>query len=90
MRQEPPHLFERTQLVTNKKDIIYAIVAFSFYIIGGIGTFAGLGLIFLIGDNDFMGWGHAKGIGYLFTCVGLCLSIMGVLMMRIFRNRGLS
>ncbi len=74
--------------MSSKKDITYALVAFSLYIAGGLGTFCGLGLVFLVGDNDFMGWGHGKGIGYLLTCVGLCLSILGVLLMRIFRNRG--
>lgn len=67
-----------------------AVIAFAAYIIGGIGTFGGLALIFLMKNKDLLGWGEGRAIGYLFFCVGLCLSILGVLLMRIFRNRGLS
>jgi hypothetical protein len=67
-----------------------AVVAFAVYIIGGIGTFGGLGLIFLMKNKDLWGWGEGRSIGYLFLCVGLCLSVFGVLLMRVFRNRGLT
>jgi hypothetical protein len=40
--------------------------------------------------QDLLGWGDGRSIGYLFLCVGLSLSIIGVLFMRIFRNRGFS
>lgn len=76
--------------MAKKQGIFLAVIAFALYIIGGIGTFGGLGLIFLMKNKDVLGWGEGKGIGYLFLCVGLCLSIMGVLLMRLFRNRGLS
>ncbi len=72
-----------------KQGIALAVVAFTAYIIGGIGSFGGLALIFLMKNKDLWGWGEGRAIGYLFLCVGLCLSIMGVLMMRLFRNRGL-
>ncbi len=68
--------------------LILAICAFSLYIVGGLATFTGLAIAFLVGKNDFMGWGQGTGIGYLCICVGLCLSILGVLFMRFFRNRG--
>jgi hypothetical protein len=73
-----------------KQGIGLAIIAFAVYIIGGIGTFGGLALIFFMKNKDLWGWGEGRAIGYLFLCVGLCLSIMGVILMRLFRNRGLT
>lgn len=73
-----------------KQGIGLAIVAFGVYIIGGIGSFGGLALIFLMKNRDLWGWGEGRAIGYLFLCVGLCFSILGVLLMRLFRNRGLA
>jgi len=67
-----------------------AVIAFALYVIGGVGTFGGLALIILMKNKDLWGWGEGRAIGYLFFCVGLCLSIIGVLLMRIFRNRGLT
>lgn len=76
--------------MAGKQGIALAIVAFAVYIIGGIGTFGGVALIMLMKGRDLLGWGDGRSIGYLFLCVGLSLSVLGVLMMRIFRNRGLS
>jgi len=67
-----------------------AIFAFVLYIIGGLGTFAGMGMIMLMKGKDLWGWGDGRSIGYLFLCVGLALSILGVLFMRVFRNRDLT
>ena len=67
-----------------------AVFAFALYIIGGVGTFGGLALIFLMKNRDLWGWCEGRAIGYLLLCVGLCLSILGVLLMRIFRNRGVT
>lgn len=74
----------------DKKGLTLAIAAFVVYIVGGVGTFAGLALIFFMKGKDLFGWGEGRSIGYLFFCVGLALSILGVLLMRIFRNRGLA
>ena len=64
-----------------------AAAAFAIYILGGVSTFAGLALILLMDGRDLWSWGDGRSIGYLFFCVGLCLSIAGVLIMRIIRNR---
>ena len=74
--------------MAQRQGITLALLAFGIYIIGGIGTFSGILLILLMKGRDLLGWGDGRSIGYLFFCVGLCLSILGVLLMRIFRNRG--
>lgn len=74
--------------MVKKQGIGLAVIAFALYLIGGIGTFGGLALIFFMKNRDLWGWGEGRAIGYLFLCVGLCLSIFGVLLMRLFRNRG--
>ena len=76
--------------MAQKQGIGLAVVAFAIYIIGGIGCFGGIALILMMKGRDLLGWGDGRSIGYLFTCVGACLSILGVLLMRVFRNRGLS
>ena len=75
--------------MARKQGITLAIVAFAIYIIGGINTFGGLGLIAFMKGRNLWGWGDGRTIVYLALCTGLCLSILGVLLMRIFRNRGL-
>ena len=63
------------------------IVALVVYIFGGIATFGGMGLISFMKGKDLWGWGDGRSIGFLFLCMGLCISVLGVLLMRIFRNR---
>ena len=69
------------------KDLYLSIAAIIVYIIGGVATFGGVGMILLMKGQDLWGWGEAHSLGYLFVCVGLCLSVLGVLVMRIIRNR---
>lgn len=75
--------------MAKKQGIALAVVAFAFYIIGGLGCFSGVGLILLLKGRDLFGLGEASSIGYLLLCAGLCLSVLGVLLMRVFRNRGM-
>jgi hypothetical protein len=73
-----------------KQGIGLAMLAFGLFIVGGIATFGGLALVGFMPAKDIFGWGSGRGLGYLALCIGLCLSILGVLLMRIFRNRGFS
>lgn len=75
--------------MSKKQGITLAVVAFSIYIVGGIACFAGAGLIIMMKGRDLWGLGEGRSLGYLFLCVGAALSILGVLLMRVFRNHGL-
>ncbi len=69
------------------KEYFWPFIAFASYIVGGLTTFGGVVLILMMRGKDFMGLGEGHTLGYLFVCVGLILSILGVLIMRIVRNR---
>ncbi len=69
------------------KELVLSIVAIAIYIVGGIATFGGVGMILLMKGKDLWGWGEGHTLGYLLVCVGLVMSILGVLVMRILRNR---
>ncbi len=77
-------------MADKKQGIGLAMLAFGLFIFGGFATFGGLALVGFMPGEDIFGWGNGRGLGYLALCVGLCLSILGVLLMRIFRNRGFS
>ncbi|HKL22001.1 MAG TPA: hypothetical protein VJ904_09360 [Tichowtungia sp.] len=66
---------------------VMAAVALTAFVIGGIGVMAGLIMVGFLGARDIWGWGEARSVGYLFFLVGVCLSVFGVLVMRIMRNR---
>ncbi len=70
-----------------KRDLILSILAIGVYIVGGLATFAGVAVVLLMKGKDLWGLGDAYGIGYLMICVGLVMTILGVLVMRIIRNR---
>ena len=69
------------------REVVLSIFAIAVYIIGGIGTFCGAGLILLMKGKDLWGVGEGHTLGYLIVCVGLIMTIIGVLIMRILRNR---
>lgn len=69
---------------------VFAGLALGLYVIGGLLIMAGLVLIGILGAQDFWGWGEARGLGYMAFGVGIALSVLGVLIMRIMRNRGVA
>ena len=70
-----------------KRGLKLGIAALAVYISGGIGVFGGIWLIAFRRNIDVLGLGYGHSIGYLFLCVGTALSLLGVILMRIFRNR---
>ena len=70
-----------------RRSTALGIAALVVYIVGGITTFGGFGLIMFMNGRDLWGWGDGRSIGYLFLCTGLCLSAFGVMLMRFYRNR---
>ena len=70
--------------------LVWAVLALSFYVVGGLLIMGGLILIGILGAQDLWGWGEARGIGYMAFGIGIFLSIFGVMIMRIMRNRGAS
>jgi hypothetical protein len=73
--------------MAKSRGMALGVTALAIYIIGGISTFTGMGLIAFMKGKDIFGWGDGRGIGFLFLCTGLCVSVLGVVLMRIFRNR---
>lgn len=73
--------------MAKNKGMAGAIFALSTFIIGGVLTFTGLALIALMKNKDLLGLGEGRSIGILLFCLGLLASILGVLIMRIVRNR---
>ncbi len=67
---------------------VFASIALIMYLVGGILIMAGLIMIGLMGAQDLWGWGEARGLGYMAFAIGIFLSVAGVLVMRIIRNRG--
>ena len=74
--------------MAKRRGMAMGIAALIVYIIGGIATFTGMGMIGFMKGRDLWGLGDGRSIGFLFLCAGLSLSVIGVLLMRIFRNRG--
>ena len=74
-------------LAPKKSELLAAGFALTVYIVGGLSVMIGLGFIGMLDSQDLWGWGEARTIGYLLFAVGIILSILGVLVMRIMRNR---
>ena len=73
--------------MAKRKGMAMGVSALIVYIIGGIATFTGMGMIAFMKGDDLWGWGDGRSIGFLILFTGLCISVFGVLLMRIFRNR---
>ncbi len=71
-----------------RSGLILPITALAIYVLGGVGAFGGIALIVFMKGRDLFGYGDGRSIGFLFLCTGVCLSLLGVILMRIFRNRG--
>ena len=64
-----------------------AVIALVVFILGGVSTFTGLGLLAFMRHRDLFGLGDGRSIGVSMVCMGLFGSILGVLLMRLYRNR---
>ena len=64
-----------------------AIIALAVFVLGGISTFTGLGLLAFMRNRDLFGLGDGRSIGVSMVCMGLIGSVLGVLLMRLYRNR---
>lgn len=72
-----------------KKKTGYALIYASLvlYILGGLGIFSGVVLMVLMKGKSYGDWGRMDSFGYVLLFVGLSFTILGVLFMRIIRNR---
>jgi len=73
--------------LAKKRGMAGAVFALTIFVLGGISTFSGLGLMAFMKGRDLFGLGEGRSFGILLFCVGLLSSIMGVLVMRLLRNR---
>lgn len=69
---------------------VFAGMALSLYVVGGLLIMAGLVMIGILGAQDLWGMGEARGMGYMAFGIGIVLSVLGVIIMRIMRNRGVA
>lgn len=69
---------------------VWAGLALGLYVFGGLLIMAGLVMIGILGTQDLWGWGEARGMGYMAFGLGIIFSVIGVLVMRIMRNRGIA
>jgi hypothetical protein len=76
--------------MVKKSSLKLGIAALVIYIFGGIGVFGGIWLIVFRRGVDILGLGHGHSIGYLLLSTGTAISIFGVILMRVFRNRSIA
>jgi len=64
-----------------------AVTALVIFILGGLATFTGLGLLAFMKHKDVLGLGSGESMGVSLVIVGLIGSVLGVVLMRFYRNR---
>jgi hypothetical protein len=73
--------------LAKKRGIAVAVIALVIFVLGGLATFGGLGLLAFMRNRDVLGLGDGRSMGVSLVIVGLISSILGVLIMRLYRNR---
>ncbi|HWI41043.1 MAG TPA: hypothetical protein VNX25_06095 [Verrucomicrobiae bacterium] len=76
-------------MAKGRKGIGLAVAALAVYVVGGVGAFGGMALVFFGKGRNLFGLGDAASLGYVSLCLGVAFSMIGVIMMRVFRNRSL-
>lgn len=74
-------------MVKDKVGLTLGISALALFVLGGLATFTGLGLLGFMKHQDVLGLGDGRSIGTSLIVMGLFGSILGVLLMRFCRNR---
>ena len=70
-----------------KNEMACGVVLFGLHMLGGIVACSGLFLVIFMNGQELQGMGDGRSIGYLVICAGLCLSIVGLLLMRSLKER---
>jgi hypothetical protein len=73
--------------LAKKRSIVVPVIALAVFVLGGLSTFTGLGLLAFMRDRMIFGLGDGRSMGVSLTIMGLIGSILGVLLMRLYRNR---
>ena len=73
--------------MAKKRSIVVPVIALAVFVFGGISTFTGLGLLAFMRNRIIFGLGDGRSMGVSLTIMGLVGSVLGVLIMRLYRNR---
>jgi hypothetical protein len=73
--------------LAKRRSMVVPVIALATFVLGGISTFTGLGLLAFMRHRDLFGLGDGRSVGVSLTIMGLIGSILGVLLMRLYRNR---
>jgi hypothetical protein len=73
--------------LAKRRGMAVAIIALVIFVLGGLATFGGLGLIAFMRNRDVLGLGDGRSMGVSLIIVGLISSVLGVFLMRFYRNR---